>query len=186
MRACSRIMIMLRVIHSKSHKKTTNTFHNPNNVTTSIHIEQDDVIYNNNRRASTNEGHSGDLCRSRSHWDAQFDGSFEDTWSQPPTTMWISTIPNSGLILRKGKKESTPSWTSSSKMDIRPLWKGYSKASDKEAFKDYISKKEDFYEEGGAITTDKLMMFTLTKFQTLTDKGLWNTPDEAADEKIIC
>lgn len=63
------------------------------------------------------------------------------------------------------------------------LFKGYSKASDK-AFKDYISKKEDFYEEGGAITTDDLMMFALTKFQTLTDKGLWNTPDEA-DEKII-
>jgi hypothetical protein len=63
------------------------------------------------------------------------------------------------------------------------LFKGYNKASDK-TFRDYISKKEDLYEEGGPITTDALMTYALTKFQTLTDKGVWNEPD-AADEKLV-
>lgn len=63
------------------------------------------------------------------------------------------------------------------------LFKGYAKCSDK-AFRDYISTKENFYEENGAISTGELMMFALTKFQTLSDKGQWNTPNEA-DAKII-
>jgi hypothetical protein len=51
------------------------------------------------------------------------------------------------------------------------LFKGYSKASDK-AFKDYISKKEAFYEEGGPITTDKLtMVFTLPSSKLLPARG---------------
>jgi hypothetical protein len=63
------------------------------------------------------------------------------------------------------------------------LFKGYNKASDK-AFRDYISKKEDLYEEGSPITTDDLMTYALTNYQTLTNKGTWNAPD-AADEKIV-
>ena len=63
------------------------------------------------------------------------------------------------------------------------LFKGYGVASDK-MFRDYISHKEDRYDEGEDIIPDELMNLASNKYKVLKDKGLWNAPS-SEEEKII-
>jgi len=63
------------------------------------------------------------------------------------------------------------------------LFKGYSYSAD-ETFKDYISKKEDAFEEGQDIDPSQLMDYALNKYRVLVEKGTWSEPS-AAQEKIV-
>ena len=50
------------------------------------------------------------------------------------------------------------------------LFKGYKAASDK-AFRSYISKKRDSYEEDGNMTVDQLMTLPMNKFHALLESN---------------
>ena len=63
------------------------------------------------------------------------------------------------------------------------LFKGYLSCSDRE-FCDYITRKQDAWEEGTDIQPDRLMKHAADKYKTLLQKGLWNAPDEH-EEKIL-
>ena len=66
---------------------------------------------------------------------------------------------------------------------IPNLFKAYEAVPDK-AFKAYILKKKDDYDEGFEIDAQKLMKLAENKFKMLIEDGLWQAPDEQA-EKII-
>ena len=56
------------------------------------------------------------------------------------------------------------------------LFKGYSACSDK-AFVDYINRKKEDYDEGGAtLEPEDLMKFAETKYKILKQEGKWNAP----------
>ena len=63
------------------------------------------------------------------------------------------------------------------------LFKGYLACSDRD-FCDYITRKQDAWEEGTDIQPDRLMKHAADKYKTLLQKGLWNAPDKH-EEKII-
>ena len=69
--------------------------------------------------------------------------------------------------------------------DLIPnLFKGYAAASDK-AFTTYIAKKaEDFDDDTGDITQQRLMALAANKYKVMTERGIWNAPTEA-ETKII-
>jgi hypothetical protein len=63
------------------------------------------------------------------------------------------------------------------------LFKGYSAVSD-EAFRGWLSRKQEAHEEGREeITPDQLMKSAKNKFDTLVENGKWNAP--TAEEKIV-
>ena len=66
---------------------------------------------------------------------------------------------------------------------IPNLFKAYEAVPDK-AFKAYILKKKDDYDEGFDIDAQKVMKLAENKFKMLVEDGLWQAPDEQA-EKII-
>ena len=63
------------------------------------------------------------------------------------------------------------------------LFKGYAVSMDK-MFRQYIQNKENDYDEGIKITSDKLMMLAANKYKVIVDKGVWNAPSEE-EEKIV-
>ena len=63
------------------------------------------------------------------------------------------------------------------------LFKGYLACSDRD-FCDYITRKQDAWEEGMDIQPDRLMKHAADKYKTLLQKGLWNAPDKN-EEKIL-
>ena len=63
------------------------------------------------------------------------------------------------------------------------LFKGYLACSDRD-FCDYITRKQDAWEEGTDIQPDRLMKHAADKYKTLLQKGLWNAPDKN-EEKIL-
>ena len=63
------------------------------------------------------------------------------------------------------------------------LFKGYLACSDRD-FCDYITRKQDAWEEGTDIQPDRLMKHAAEKYKTLLQKGLWNAPDKN-EEKIL-
>ena len=63
------------------------------------------------------------------------------------------------------------------------LFKGYLSCSDRD-FCDYITRKQDAWEEGTDIQPDRLMKQAADKYKTLLQKGLWNAPDKN-EEKIL-
>ena len=52
------------------------------------------------------------------------------------------------------------------------LFKGYKVCRDLE-FVEYIKKKEDFYEEGGDVTSDQLMEWALNKYKSRKESNVW-------------
>lgn len=52
------------------------------------------------------------------------------------------------------------------------LFKGYKVCKDLE-FVEYIKKKEDYYEEGGDVTSDQLMEWALNKFKSRKESNTW-------------
>jgi len=63
------------------------------------------------------------------------------------------------------------------------LFKGYKSAKD-ENFIKYIDLKEEFYEEGNALTATELMEFAKNKWSILKQKHMWNAPSPQ-EEKIL-
>ena len=70
--------------------------------------------------------------------------------------------------------------------DLIPnLFKGYAAASSDKAFMTYIAKKaEDFDDDTGDITQQRLMALAPNKYKVMTECGIWNAPTEA-ETKII-
>ena len=60
---------------------------------------------------------------------------------------------------------------------IANLFKGYKAASD-EAFIEYVTRKEEEYEEGTKLTSDKLMALALDKYAHRVRGGKWKKPLE--------
>jgi hypothetical protein len=63
------------------------------------------------------------------------------------------------------------------------LFKAYKAVSDSK-FVDYIKYQETKYDDGEAITPERLMHLALNKYKMRVEKGLWNAPTED-QEKII-
>ena len=63
------------------------------------------------------------------------------------------------------------------------LFKGYLACSDQD-FCNYITRKQDAWEECMDIQPDRLMKHAADKYKTLLQKGLWNAPDKN-EENIL-
>ncbi len=61
------------------------------------------------------------------------------------------------------------------------LFKGYEATSD-QAFRSYISKKRDTYEEDGNMTVDQLMTLAENKFHALVESNKWNAPTKEQEQ----
>ena len=62
------------------------------------------------------------------------------------------------------------------------LFKGYGAVSD-EAFRTWLTRKQDDQEDGVEITPDELMQAAKNKYDSMVEKGTWNAP--SSDEKIV-
>jgi hypothetical protein len=62
------------------------------------------------------------------------------------------------------------------------LFKGYGAVSD-QAFRVWLTRKQDDHEEGTPLTPDDLMLAAKNKFDAMVEKGTWNAP--TAEEKIV-
>jgi hypothetical protein len=63
------------------------------------------------------------------------------------------------------------------------LFKGYKAASDRQ-FVEYIHKKQDSYDEGDALSEDRLMLLALNKYRNMMQTNQWNAPSRE-EEQII-
>ncbi len=61
------------------------------------------------------------------------------------------------------------------------LFKGYDAASD-QAFRSYISKKKDSYEEDGDLVENTLMDLAENKYHALVEAGKWNAPTKEQEQ----